>query len=341
MSVGMMIRALSTLILYPMATKLYSISKVLQLFTIASLVAMVFYIPSDTYTVLLMVTILFSAVYPNLMPGMESSATLLVRKDRIHYGKARAYGSLGYTVALLVVGAATSQFGNDAVLYVMLTGLTLMVFTQFIRIPNALRVKPEQLDAQQESYTYVDLFKVKGFLIVIVVAIFLQAAHATYYNYAYIYLEDLKINAFQIGLILNVAVIIEIIFFAQADKVFGRLKVSTMYLIAGIGSTIRWGLIIIYPSVTLFIVSQLLHAVSFGVAHYAFMKYLSTRLKPGLVPLAQGVYSAVAMSLSVAVLTILGGFLYEIKPAYAFAAMFICSIPAVLITFISKKKYNY
>ena len=341
MGVGMIIRALSTLILYPMATKLYSISKVMQMFAIASLVAMLFYVPLDSYVALLIVTVLFSAIYPNIMPGMENSATILIQKDKIHYGKARAFGSLGYTIALVVVGAVTQVFGIDAVLWVMITGLVIIVGSQMNFVPTALKVKPEPSDTLDESYTYRDLLKEKGFIVVIFIAILLQGAHATYYNYGYVYLDDLNVNGFYIGLVLNVAVIIEILFFAQADKYFGNMKVSTMFIIAGLGSTIRWSIIILFPSVTMFIVSQLLHAVSFGVAHFAFVKYISGRLKPGLMPLAQGMYAAFAMSLSVALLTFLGGYLYEINPVYAFAGMLICSIPALLLTIATKKKLNY
>ena len=341
MGVGMVTRALSTLILYPMATRLYSISKVMQMFSIAALVAMLFYVPFDSYVALLIVTVLFSGIYPNIMPGMENSATILIQKDNIHYGKARAFGSLGYTIALVIVGAVTQAFSIDAVLWVMIAGLAIIVGSQLSAVPDALKVKPEKSTATEEGYTYRDLLKEKGFIVVIFIAILLQGAHATYYNYGYVYLDDLNVSGFYIGLVLNVAVIIEILFFAQADKYFGNMKVSTMFTIAGVGSTIRWSIIILFPSVSMFIVSQVLHAVSFGVAHFAFVKYISSRLKPGLLPLAQGMYAAFAMSLSVALLTFLGGYLYEIKPGYAFAGMLICSIPALLLTLATKKKLNY
>ena len=341
MGVGMVTRALSTLILYPMATRLYSISKVMQMFSIAALVAMLFYVPFDSYVALLIVTVLFSGIYPNIMPGMENSATILIQKDNIHYGKARAFGSLGYTIALVIVGAVTQAFSIDAVLWVMIAGLAIIVGSQLSAVPDALKVKPEKSTATEEGYTYRDLLKEKGFIVVIFIAILLQGAHATYYNYGYVYLDDLNVSGFYIGLVLNVAVIIEVLFFAQADKYFGNMKVSTMFTIAGVGSTIRWSIIILFPSVSMFIVSQVLHAVSFGVAHFAFVKYISRRLKPGLLPLAQGMYAAFAMSLSVALLTFLGGYLYEIKPGYAFAGMLICSIPALLLTLATKKKLNY
>lgn len=340
MSAGMIVRAMSTLFIYPVSTKLYSMSKVMQMFGILSLVAMLFYLPFDSYVMLLIITILFSAIYPNILPAMESSASILITTDNIHYGKARAYGSMGYTFALVVVGAVTQIFNINAVLWVMVVGLVIIIISQFMQVPRALKVKPEKLDLG-EQYSYKDLFKEKGFFIIFFISVLLQGAHAAYYNYGYIFLEYLNINGFTIGLILNVAVIIEIIIFANADRFFSKINVSTMYLIAGVGSTLRWIMILLFPTVTVFIISQLLHAVSFGISHYAFIQYISNKLKPGLIPMAQAVYAAFGMSLSVAMLTILGGYLYEIEPQYAFGGMLICTIPAIIITLLTMKKYKY
>lgn len=341
MSAGMIVRAMSTLFIYPVSTKLYSMSKVMQMFGILSLVAMLFYLPFDSYVTLLIVTILFSAIYPNILPAMESSASILITTDKIHYGKARAFGSLGYTVALVVVGAVTQSFGINAVLWVMIVGLAIIIISQSIQVPAALKVKPEKMDASDQQYSYKDLLKEKGFIIILFISILLQGAHAAYYNFGYVFLDDLNVSGFSIGLILNVAVIIEIIIFANADRFFSKMKVSTMYLIAGTGSTLRWVMILMFPSVAVFIVSQLLHAVSFGIAHYAFIQYISNKLKAGLIPMAQAVYAAFGMSLSVAVLTILSGYLYEIEPQYAFGGMLICTIPAIILTVLTMKKYKY
>lgn len=341
MSAGMIVRALSTLTLYPLSTKLYSMSKVMQMLGILSLVSMLFYLPLNSYMALLIVTILFSAIYPNIMPAMESSASILIKKDKIDYGKSRAYGSLGYTVALVVVGAVTQSFGINSVLWVMIVGIALIIVSQVLQVPEALKEEPVKNDAGEQKHSYKDLLKEKGFFIVLFISILLQGAHAAYYNYGYVFLDDLHVKGFTIGLILNVAVIIEIILFANADRFFSKLNVSTMYLIAGIGSTLRWVMILLFPNVAVFIVSQLLHAVSFGIAHYAYIQYISSKLRPAFIPMAQAVYAAFGMSLSVAALTLLGGYLYEIEPQYAFGGMLICTIPAVVLTVLTMKKYNY
>lgn len=114
-----------------------------------------------------------------------------------------------------------------------------------------------------------------------------------------------------------------------------------MFLLAGIGSTIRWLLIFLFPSVWVFIFSQLFHALSFGVAHFAFIRYIFQQLNPVHIPAAQGMYAALAMSLSVALLTFIGGFLYEISPGLSFLGMVGFSLPAVLLIMATRKKYAY
>ena len=90
-----------------------------------------------------------------------------------------------------------------------------------------------------------------------------------------------------------------------------------------------------------FIVSQVLHVLSFALAHYAFIAYLTKTLPKEQIPNAQGLYSALAMGLSTAVLTFLGGYLYEMSPGYAFGAMIICTAPAMLIVLATRDQYHY
>jgi PPP family 3-phenylpropionic acid transporter len=193
----------------------------------------------------------------------------------------------------------------------------------------------------QKKSDYKRLLSSKPFVIVLILAILLQGAHASYYNFGYIYLQDLGVNSLYIGFVLNVAILLEILFFTRADTLFSNTKVSTMFLIAGTGSTLRWILIFLFPSVWVFVLSQLLHAISFGVAHYAFIQFISKRLQHDEIPAAQGMYAALAMSLSTAVLTFAGGYLYEVSPGLAFLGMAFCSIPAVVLVLLTRKRFHY
>lgn len=341
MGVGMIARSFSTFLIFPLLTKRMSLINLVKWLSFISLLFTILYVPSFSFTALFIVTVFFSLVYPLILPAVESGATLLMQTERIHYGKSRSFGSIGYTIALLIVGGATAIWDEQVIVYLMILGLATITFFTFQSAPLVLQKKPDRQTGKKRGAEFKELLTLKSFVIILVIATLLQGAHASYYNYGFIFLDDLGVNSFYIGLILNVAVLLEIVFFTQADRLLANVRVSTMFLIAGVGSTVRWVLIYLFPFTAVFIGTQLLHAVSFGVAHFAFIRFITERLPNHLIPAAQGMYAAFAMSLSIAVLTIFGGFLYDITPGLAFIGMVIVTVPAIMIVLLTKKKFTY
>jgi len=341
MGAGMIARSLSTFLIFPYLTRKMSMIRVMKWISFTALILTLLYLPDSPFIVLLIITVLFSAIYPMILPAVESGASILMQVEGIHYGKSRSFGSIGYTIALLLIGAATAIWTEQAILYIMIVGLTISTLFFMRPAPEALRLNPVQEDNTKQTINFKSLFTSKGFAIVLLLAILLQGAHASYYNFGFIFLDNLGVNGIYIGIILNIAVLFEILFFTRADRLLSKVKVSTMFLIAGIGSTARWILIALFPYISVFIGTQILHALSFGVAHFAFIKFISQKLPNDQIPTAQGMYAAFAMSLSTAILTFLGGYLYDISPQLAFLGMVICSIPAIIIVLMTRKKYAY
>lgn len=341
MGVGMAARALTTFLVFPVLTNRSALRRVIQGLAILSLLLTILYLPDSPLWVLAAITILFSAVYPMVLPAVESGATLLMQSEHIHYGKSRSFGSIGYTVALLLVGAATSIWSEQSILYLMIAGLAVAVLFFMRSAPAVLDKTPERTSASISQTKLRTLFQTKGFLVITLLAVLLQGAHAAYYSFGFIYLDDLNVSGFWIGVILNVAVLFEILFFRVSDRMLANVKVSTMFLIAAIGSTVRWIVVFLFPITSVFVVTQMLHAISFGIAHYAFIQYISTRLPKQQIASAQGMYAAFAMSLSTAFLTIPAGYLYDISPGLAFLGMAVCTVPAIFIVLFTRRKLAY
>ena len=339
MGVGLIARAISTMFIFPYVSKVLSNKSVLIFFTSASLIVAMLYIPTESFTGLFIITMLFSAFYPALLPAVESSASTLMQHGKLHYGKARSLGSFGYVVSVLILSMLTGMYGEQMILWMMIFGLAALLVIQFMPAPQVLTLPP--LKEEITSLSIKELLKYKSFIVVLLVVILLQGAHASYYNYGYIYLQDLNINPFYIGVILNVAVIFEILYFLKADSILTKWKPSSLLLLAAIGSTLRWIMVYLFPNIVVFTVSQALHAFSFAMAHYAFVQFISKALPKEQIPNAQGMYSALAMSLSAAVLTLLGGALYEIEPGLAFLGMIVFTVPAIFLIAFTKKRFDY
>ncbi|MEH7237371.1 MFS transporter [Bacillus sp. JJ1562] len=336
MSLGLIARGLSTLFAFPYLSERFSHKIQLNVAGIGTLVALLCYIPASSFASLLIVTIVLHIFYPTLMPALDSAASVLVQsKQLIHYGRSRRWGSIGFVSVGIILTIFTGMFGDEVIFWALLLGIIGFLCLSFMSAPDILSKKP-QVD-QTQKVSMLHLFRIKHFMLVLIIVILLQAAHATYYNYGYIFLQDIHAPIYLIGLIINIAVIAEIIFFSLADKSFNRFSTGTLLMLAAIGSSLRWILVFAFPNVIVFCIAQTLHAFSFAMAHYAFMKYLTNNIPLAQIPKAQGIYSALALSWSTAVFTIFGGYLYEIEPRFAFIGMIVCTLPAMLIALVYRK----
>ena len=336
MSLGLMARGLSTLFAFPYLSGKFSSKTLLHGMAFGTLMAILFCIPANSFASLLVVTLFLNFFYPTLMPALDSAASVLVQSKQLrHYGKSRSFGSIGFMASGMILAVFTGSLGDKVILWALLVVTLVFICQGFMRTPVVLSEKPQAYHTKKGSM--LNLFRSKHFGMVLVIVIFLQAAHATYYNYGYIYLQEIHAPKYLIGVILNIAVMAEIIFFSIADRTFRKFSVGSLLALAALGSTLRWILVFAFPSVMVFCIAQTLHACSFAMGHYAFMKYLIQNIPHEQIPKAQGIYSALALSWSTAAFTIFGGYLYQIEPRYAFLGMIVCTIPSLLIALVYRK----
>ena len=336
MSLGLVARGLSTMFLFPYLSRKLSSRVLIQLMAIGTLISVILYIPAESYRSLIVITILLHIFYPVLMPALDSAASFLVLNNELkHYGKSRSWGSIGFVFCGMILTVFISWLGNVVILWGMLIIMLLFVWLMMIACPKTLNVNPT---VSNEGLQLLSLFKIKYLPLVFVIVFLLQGQHATYYNYGYLYLQHIEAPIILIGLILNIAVLAEILFFALADKLFHHTSVSQIFIFSGVGSFIRWMLIYLFPSVYVFSFSQIFHAFSFAMAHYAFIKFINKYVPVTKIAVAQGMYSAIALSFSTALLTLFGGQLFEVEPRLAFLGMVVCTIPAIILALYLARK---
>ncbi|MDG3044563.1 MFS transporter [Bacillus sp. B6(2022)] len=93
------------------------------------------------------------------------------------------------------------------------------------------------------------------------------------------FLGNLGVRPEYIGFLLLIAVIAEIVFFFISDSLFKKGSVTTLLMFSVTASIIRWVSLFLFEDVFIFILSQLLHAFTFGLTQVAFMKYLDRHIK--------------------------------------------------------------
>ena len=329
-------RVISGIFLSPYLIKKYNIDITLKLSVGIGLILAISYGFTNEKIVLGLITFLFGMIYFMVSPLVEGLASLFLREENIDYGKARTYGSLGFTVIGIIIGGILSYVGNEALYYILIFLVALYLIFMFLPQPKLVKnLSFEEPDAKKEKESlYSWVLKDRNAILLIITVFLYQLSHTAYNNYNALYLESMNISAKWLsGVILNVSVIAEIIFFIFSKRLVKRIKPKNLMIFAGVCAIIRWGALAMFHNIYVFTIMQTFHAITFAVAHIAFILILNKDYNNKEIIDMQNLYTAICFQLSMAVGLYIMGALWDISTSYVFyASAIIAAIGTVVAT---------
>ena len=329
-------RVISGIFLSPYLIKKYNIDITLKLSVGIGLILAVSYGFTNEKIVLGLITFLFGMIYFMVSPLVEGLASLFLREENIDYGKARTYGSLGFTVIGIIIGGILSYVGNEALYYILIFLVALYLVFMFLPQPKLVKnLSFEEPNAKKEKESlYSWVLKDRNAILLIITVFLYQLSHTAYNNYNALYLESMNISAKWLsGVILNVSVIAEIIFFIFSKRLVKRIKPKNLMVFAGVCAIIRWGALAIFHNIYVFTIMQTFHAITFAVAHIAFILILNKDYNNKEIIDMQNLYTAICFQLSMAVGLYIMGALWDISTSYVFyASAIIAAVGTVVAT---------
>ena len=329
-------RVISGIFLSPYLIKKYNIDITLKLSVGIGLILAVSYGFTNEKIVLGLITFLFGMIYFMVSPLVEGLASLFLREENIDYGKARTYGSLGFTVIGIIIGGILSYVGNEALYYILIFLVALYLVFMFLPQPKLVKnLSFEEPNAKKEKESlYSWVLKDRNAILLIITVFLYQLSHTAYNNYNALYLESMNISAKWLsGVILNVSVIAEIIFFIFSKRLVKRIKPKNLMIFAGVCAIIRWGALAMFHNIYVFTIMQTFHAITFAVAHIAFILILNKDYNNKEIIDMQNLYTAICFQLSMAVGLYIMGALWDISTSYVFyASAIIAAVGTVVAT---------
>ena len=329
-------RVISGIFLSPYLIKKYNIDITLKLSVGIGLILAVSYSFTNEKIILGIITFLFGMIYFMVSPLVEGLASLFLREENIDYGKARTYGSLGFTVIGIIIGGILSYVGNEALYYILIFLVALYLVFMFLPQPKLVKnLSFEEPNAKKEKESlYSWVLKDRNAILLIITVFLYQLSHTAYNNYNALYLESMNISAKWLsGVILNVSVIAEIIFFIFSKRLVKRIKPKNLMIFAGVCAIIRWGALAMFHNIYVFTIMQTFHAITFAVAHIAFILILNKDYNNKEIIDMQNLYTAICFQLSMAVGLYIMGALWDISTSYVFyASAIIAAVGTVVAT---------
>ena len=335
-------RVISGIFLSPYLIKKYNLNITMKLSVASGLILAVSYGFTNEKILLGIITFLFGLIYFMISPLVEGLASLFLREENIDYGKARTYGSLGYTVVGIFIGGVLGYVGNGALYYILI--FLVALYLVFMFLPQPKLVKNLNLDNNSNNDKKESLYgwvlKDRNAILLIVTIFLYQLSHTAYNNYNAIYLESMNISAKWLsGVILNVSVIAEIIFFIFSKRLVDKIKPKNLLVFAGVCAVIRWAALATFHNIYVFTVMQTFHAITFAVAHIAFILMLNRDYNNKEIIDMQNLYTAICFQLSMAIGLYIMGALWDISTSYVFyASAIIAAIGTIVATRLKAKR---
>ena len=288
----------------------------------AAVVMMGAYQLSWTFTALLLVGLIWGAVWSPTMALYDGILVNEARARGLVYGRVRMWGSVAFIAGTLLCGVAVDRFGPPSVLYVGLVGIVFLA--PFALLLPRGESHPKGV-VRHAPFGLLELFRSKPFLLFMIGAGFCQSSHAVLYSFGTLTWRAAGISDVTISALWGESVAVEILMMLGSGWLLKRLGVTGLIGLALVCGIVRWTGMAFTTAVPALIVLQLLHAGTFAASHLGAMAFIQRALPASGAALGQSIYYALGTGLTQAVIYQFAGLLYSRFGQSAFLGMVVIS----------------
>ncbi len=250
---------------------------------------------------------LYSFFWNASLPQFEV-VTLNYLGDRTtRYARIRAWGSIGFIIAVMVLSVLVDRLGTAVVLpSVMAVFVSIWLTSLAVRDPDP---QPHPVVQQTSLGSLLHQPAVIAFFFAVML---MQASHGPYYTFYSIYMENHGYSNTLIGQFWALGVLAEVAVFMVMHRLlehFGAVRVLVASLTL---AALRWLLIGYLPgSVVILLFAQLLHAATFGTFHGAAIDLVHRQFPGVLQGRGQALYSSLSFGVGGAIGSLASGLAWD------------------------------
>ncbi|MGR2892930.1 3-phenylpropionate MFS transporter [Vibrio vulnificus] len=326
--IGLATRCVANMVITPRIYKAEHIMPALRWLSFAALIFVGFhFFTGGSFWLMALATVLFNLCCGPVVPLSDALANYYARLKMLDYGRTRLWGSIAFIAGSTAVGYLISLYGTDMILYTALVGVFVSLLLS-MRSANVMPVTRSEHHSERPKLTQLltDGPVVKFLLL----AALIQGSHAAYYSFSAIYWQQAGHSEEIIGYLWSLGVVSEVAVFALSKRLFAGWSLRALFVAASIGVMLRWG---ITASTTLLlglVLVQLLHGVTFAMAHIAAIQYIQNSEEHKMVAL-QALYNALPLGAFIAAMTAFSGWGFEHWGANVFWVMAAMGLVALFI----------
>ncbi len=275
---------------------------------------------------LIVVMLLFSFFWNAILPQYEAMTLNHLGDDTHRYSMVRLWGSLGFIVIVVMMGALLENDDTDLIPIVVWITFIVIAFTSFM--------VPEKLNTPHAEHSPIwHVIKQPKVLAFLIVCFLMLCSHGPYYTFYTIYLEEQGYSSQMIGILWAVGVLAEVIMFLLMHRLLPMFGPRKLLIVTLLLTTLRWLIIGFFvDDLSMLFLAQLIHAFSFGLFHAVGISLVHDYFKGSHQGRGQALYASTSYGAGVAVGSLISGILWDqwgAEVLFTFAAC--CTVFAVVI----------
>jgi MFS transporter, PPP family, 3-phenylpropionic acid transporter len=272
---------------------------------------------------ILLTSLLLAVAWTSITPLAEAIAIRGMNAVRLDYGRMRLWGSISFTAAALAGGWVVEHASPEALFYLLIAGsMVLAGAAHALAKPTGAELAAPRHDrARLGPRDVAALLASPTFLLFLLAAGAIQAAHAAFYTFGTLHWRALGHSTLVAGELWTVGVAAEILVFAYSAALLRRVGPVSILVLAGLAAVARWLVMAFDPELWLLVALQALHGLTFAAAHVGAIHFLARFVPEAQGGTAQAVYASFTSGILLGGATLLAGPLYAHFGSRAYLAM--------------------
>lgn len=303
--------------------------KILTITTVLAGILGLGYLWVHEYYSLIMISIILAIFQSAIIPVSDSISVQYTDKTKANYGKIRMYGSLGFGVAVFMMGRLSeTELGLEVIFYAFFIGLMIAGALAF-QFPEEsyANERPNLISGVKE------LFMVKPFIIFLIITFMIFGPNLANNVYYGLFIEESGGTYTGIGIAFLLAVLSEIPFMRVAGNWIFKVGLLPIILISGIASCIRFLFYFMDPGLGLIYATSVIQGFALGLFIPAGLQYIQQIIPVHITVTAVTVHAAIANGLGNWFSTFTAGILMEESSIYSVYLFFgVMSIIGIVLT---------
>ncbi len=259
---------------------------------------------------MLVVTFFYGMFFSPLISFLEAVTINLLGRESRQYGRIRAWGSLSFVTTVIVVGKLIGGMPADIVIVLILGGSIALSLSAF-GIPETTNREKVPLFSSHARFLLS-----RRALVFFASSLLMLVSHGAYYGFFSIHLENLGYGSTFIGFAWALASIAEILVMIKSEDIFKRFTLENVLMFSFLAAILRWILLSFADSVTVILLAQLLHAMTYGTFHMASILYMDRLSPERSKTLGQAVNNALTYGVGLMIGFYFSGVLYESRGGF-------------------------